>query len=69
MNKKCHYCGADLTHYDADNDTIQPPATQQDETLLQECVKEIERCGFECEAGSLELSTAWQKIKELLNAK
>jgi len=37
MSKTCHYCGADLTHYDADNDTIQPPATQQDETLLREC--------------------------------
>ena len=53
MSKTCHYCGADLTHYDADNDTIQPPATQQDETLLREVgfgdIVQIEQKRFGCE--------------------
>ena len=59
MSKTCHYCGADLTHYDADNDTIQPPATQQDDTLLRECAEEVKRCPLRVGNASNDYTTGW----------
>ncbi|MGM0904229.1 MAG: hypothetical protein ACQEXB_24395 [Bacillota bacterium] len=31
---------------------------------MDKLLKEIEECGYECEAGSLELNVAWQELKE-----
>lgn len=33
---------------------------------LEDCIKQIDKCKFECEAGSLDKNTGYIKLKELV---